>query len=82
MPGIRRFRPKTYGVICDTCDFPTEGTMIGAHRAEARIGRAQQCIHKNSEDGFFLNDCPHWERSMKAGRLLDDDGNLAEGPAT
>lgn len=78
MSVIRRYRAKTYGVICDTCDFPTELIVNGAHREEARPGRSRQCIHRNSEDGFFINDCPHWERSIRAGRLLDDDGNLAE----
>ena len=78
MPGIRRFEPKTYGVVCDTCDFPAEVTQIGAHRSEHPADRSRHCTHPNAQDDYFIADCPNWLRSVKNGRRLDADGNLME----
>jgi hypothetical protein len=80
MPGIRRYEPKIYGVICDTCGFATEVTRLAGHDYEADPKRSEYCTHGNAIDGFFIDDCPNWARSLKSGYRLDADGNLMERP--
>ncbi len=77
MAGIRRFEPRKYGVQCDACGFPAEVTIWpGGQRTEYPDDRSDHCTHRNAEDGYFIDECPNWLRSMKSGRPLDEDGNL------
>ena len=78
MPNRQRIETRTYGVICDTCEFATEvtigrGPMNGYE--EHRAGREAQCQHGNATS-FFVDECPHWRRSLKQGRELNEDGTL------
>lgn len=76
MAGIRRYEPKLYGVICDTCNFHALLTRLGSQSREEPHDRSSHCSHPNAQDGYFIDDCPNWLRSVKNGHPLDADGNL------
>jgi hypothetical protein len=76
--NIQRYETKLLGVICDTCGFPTEVTIGRGpmnRYEEHRAGRADQCDHRNA-DGLLVDECPHWTRSLKQARELNEDGTL------
>lgn len=78
MANRQRFEIKLYGALCDTCKFPTEVSMGRGpinHYKELRPGREEHCIHKNA-DGFLVDECPHWKRSLQQARELNPDGTV------